>query len=47
MDQRRLLIASAISLLLIFAYQELVLSRYQKRQAATEFARALELAADE
>ena len=35
MDQRRLLIASAISLLLIFAYQELVLSRYQKRQAAT------------
>ena len=35
MDQRRLLIASAISLLLIFAYQELVLSRYQKRQPAT------------
>jgi len=34
-DQRRLLIASAISLLLIFAYQELVLSRYQKRQPAT------------
>ena len=32
MDQRRLLIACAISLLLIFAYQELVLSRYQKRQ---------------
>jgi len=33
-DQRRLLIASAISLLLIFAYQEFVLSRYQKRHDA-------------
>jgi len=33
-DQRRLLVATAISLLLLFAYQELVLSRYQRRQAA-------------
>ena len=33
MDQRRLLIASAISLLLIFAYQQFVLSRYRKPQA--------------
>ncbi len=35
MDQKRLLIASAISLLLIFAYQEFVLSRYQRRPVAT------------
>jgi YidC/Oxa1 family membrane protein insertase len=34
-DQRRLLIASAISLLLIFAYQELLSRLYPKRQAAT------------
>jgi YidC/Oxa1 family membrane protein insertase len=34
-DQRRLLIASAISLLLIFAYQQLVLSRYARRQVST------------
>ncbi len=35
MDQRRVLIASVISLLLIFAYQQLVLSRYVRKQPAT------------
>jgi YidC/Oxa1 family membrane protein insertase len=33
-DQRRLLIASAISLLLLFAYQEFVLSRYRRHEPA-------------